>query len=118
MRACAGTPPPGTEVVVMETLAGFPYLPALWLRQAKPAVATAIRASRDHDFLGLRLASARQAGNHGRVPGPSREGLSRAKPVLAHALRSRSAYARPVGCVPGRPRRAWLQPIGAGQETE
>ena len=45
----------------METLGGFPYLPALWLRQAKPAFANAIRAARVHDFLGLRLASARCA---------------------------------------------------------
>src|ERR1019366_4864080 len=75
-----GRPPPGTEVNG--------------------------RAVRVHDFLGLRLASARQDGNPRRVPGPSREGFSRAKPVLAHALRSRSAYARPVGCAPVRPRRA------------
>jgi hypothetical protein len=33
--------PPLRNVVVMETLRGFPNLPALWLRQAKPACAYA-----------------------------------------------------------------------------
>jgi hypothetical protein len=56
-----GRPRRERKVVVMETLAGFPYLPALWLRQAKPAFANASRALRVHDFLGLRLASARSA---------------------------------------------------------
>jgi hypothetical protein len=41
----------------METLTGFPNLPALWLRQAKPAYANAIRAMRVHARLGRRLAS-------------------------------------------------------------
>jgi hypothetical protein len=30
-----------SNVVIMETLEGFPNLPALWLRQAKPAYAYA-----------------------------------------------------------------------------
>jgi hypothetical protein len=32
---------PSSDVIVMETLGGFPNLPALWLQRAKPAYAYA-----------------------------------------------------------------------------
>ena len=32
---------PGASTLSMETLGGFPYLPTLWLRRAKPAYANA-----------------------------------------------------------------------------
>jgi hypothetical protein len=35
-----------SDVVVMETLGGFPNLPALWLRRAKPACAYAASGRR------------------------------------------------------------------------
>jgi len=68
----------------METLRGFPNLPAIWLRRAKPAFAAAING---------RAAGVQASSDCGWRP----------------AADGRSASVRPVKSTPGRPaRRAFI----------
>jgi hypothetical protein len=80
----------------METLEGFPSLPALWLRQAKPAFANADRATRV-PVLAERLRTSRRV--RSRPPAPS---LTSARLVLGRGASHEVSFAASSNTCPKR----------------